>query len=234
MPARTLFNKWNRWLKRIEGELIELVVQQAHFHELQAAIAPYMNQVTGAETARWIAQAYAAYACLAIRRLTEPPNKRPPPKKGDPRLTVSLAILLEDLALNRSQLTRERQRRMYRRHMRALPRRVAVGAADKVFDQVAQSRAHDEVSQSRVNRDIMSLRRAAKRIKRRVDKVYAHIERDRRRIGPALRFAEIDAAIRTLLSIHRRYALLAQGRDTRNIVSADGLTIMSDLKRIWP
>src|SRR6266851_10312667 len=125
MPSRTVFDKWSRWLERIRNELIELIVQQRHFHELLDATAPYRGQENGAELARWMAQAYYAYACLAVRRLVEGP-KANPPKKGDPRLTVSLVILLEDLASNNSRLTRVRQRRIYKRAMRHLPHRIAV------------------------------------------------------------------------------------------------------------
>jgi hypothetical protein len=64
MPMTKLLAKWNRWLGRIEQELLELIVQQQHFHELEAATSPYIGRETGWELARWIAQGYAAYTCM--------------------------------------------------------------------------------------------------------------------------------------------------------------------------
>ncbi len=232
MANRKLFAKWSRWLDQIKNELIELVVQQRHFHELQDTIAPHVGEDTGVELARWIAQAYYAYACLAVRRLVEGPKSNVP-KKGDPKLTISLVVLLEDLATNNSELIRARTRRLYLRHMRHLGDDVAIRAADRDFDQVARKKRGREISVSRIKRDIASIRKAAKRIKRRVDKVYAHTERDRRRIGKPLRLVEIDAAIKTLVEMHRLYALLIQGRDVRGLAPAE-FEISSDLRKIWP
>lgn len=234
MPNRTLFRKWDRWLKRIKEELTELVIQQAHFRELQQVVAPYKGRVTGAEIARWMVQGYAAYACMGIRRLTESSSKKPPPKTGDPRLTISLVVLLEDLAANNFELTRSRQRKMYQRAMRHLRDGIGTRTADRVFEQVARSKTANVVSASRIKRDIKALKRAANPIKKRVDKVYAHTERDRRRIGRPVYFREIDVAIKILLETYRRYARLLQGRVEQELVPEDEFDIVTDLKKIWP
>jgi hypothetical protein len=233
MANRKLFDKWARWLEVIRRELVELVVQRQHFQELLAVTEPYRGRRTGAEAARWMAQGYYAYACLAVRRMTEAP-KQNVPKKGDPRLTISLVVLLEDLAANASELTRDRQRRMYKHHMRAVSESVAIGAADCAFDQAARTKGASEMPVSRIRRDIAALKRTAKRIRRRVDKVYAHTERDKRRIGRHVRSAEIDMAIDLLIEVHRRYTLLVQGRDVRELVPEGGFDITSDLKKLWP
>jgi hypothetical protein len=232
MPSSRLFDKWKYWLHRIKEELAQLVLQQSHFHDLQQAVTPYIGQEVGVETARWMAQGYAAYSCMAIRRLVEQPSKRSPRKTGDPRLTISLIVLLNELLQHPSALTRDRQRRMYLRHIHRHD--IAIDVADRVFSQVARRKGAKEVSVSDIRRDIAQARKVAKRIGKYTDKVYAHTERDRRRIGRPVRYGEIDAAIKTMRDIHARYTLVILGRDVRELVPSDErLSVMKDLRMIW-
>jgi hypothetical protein len=91
-----------------------------------------------------------------------------------------------------------------------------------------------EITVSRIRRDIELIKQGAKRIKRQVDKVYAHTERDRRKIGRPIRLVEIDAAIKTLIETYKRYALLIQGSEDMDLVPEKWFDIMSELKKIWP
>jgi HEPN superfamily AbiU2-like protein len=234
MTNSQLFKKWSRWLERIEKDLIDLTVQHRHFHELVAATDPYMGMARGAEVARWMAQGYYAYASMAVRRLVEGKSQKPSPKKRDPRLIISLVVLLEDLLANNSVLTRNRTRTIYRRAMGHLPERIYVSAADSAFDLSTDTKNKAVLPVSKIEHDIKSLKAASKRVKRHVDKVYAHTERDRRRIGKPLQAVEIDGAIKTILKIYHRYALLIQGRDRHDLVPQDFFEIAMDLKRIWP
>src|SRR5262249_22509948 len=81
-PGR-LFARWRRWLKRIDGEFIELLLQQQHFHALQEIVNLNVGKLQNPEIGRWMAQGYLAYVCTAIRRLVEPPKNNLPkdPKK---------------------------------------------------------------------------------------------------------------------------------------------------------
>ena len=53
----------------------------------------------------WIVQSYTAFVATAIRRIVETPSKR--------WKSISLRILLEDMAKNDIELTRERFLRLY-------------------------------------------------------------------------------------------------------------------------
>ncbi|MBY0523539.1 MAG: hypothetical protein K2R98_09065 [Gemmataceae bacterium] len=233
MPNRKLFYKWHRWIERIRRELVELIVQQRHFDELVEATAPFKGTETGAEIGRWMAQGYYVYVCMGIRRLTESP-KRNPPGQGDPRLSVSLVVLLDDLAAHHTELTRERLRKMYQRRMRHATWLNPADVADRAFDSIARSKRGNVISNSRIKRDIFAMRKVAKGIIHLTHKVYAHTERDRRRIGRPVRSLEIASAIRILIEVFQHYALLIEGRSDNLVPDNDSLSIMPDLKKVWP
>jgi hypothetical protein len=231
MSNRLLFKKWSRWLKRIEEELREVVVHHSMFHALVDATNPYIGTDHDAwDIGTWIAQGSYAYLSLAIRRLTEPPKKNTPKSKE----FISLTVLLEELATHQGVLTRIRQRKMYRTAMRHLPRRIGMGAADNAFNAVSGEPTGTSVSAARMRSDIGSMRKVSKQIIRRVNKIHAHIERDRRRIGKAIGLKEIDVALKVLLDVHQRYALLVQGRDVTNLMTAEPFDIKPQLHKIWP
>ena len=97
-------------------------------------------------------QGYYAYACLTIRRLTD--KQRPnPPKKGDPKLVTTLVVLLEDLRINNHLLTRSRQRRIYKRHMKHLHPAVYIGAVDRTFNYVARDEPGERISRRRIRKE---------------------------------------------------------------------------------
>ena len=66
-----------------------------------------------------MAQGYLAYVCTAIRRLVEPPkNNLPKDPKKDPRLSISLVILLREIQANAGLFTRARLRKIYNKKNR--------------------------------------------------------------------------------------------------------------------
>jgi hypothetical protein len=197
-----------------------------------------------------MAQGSYTFLSVAIRRLTEPPKplRKPKPKpkptsqttlapkrkKHDPKLVLSLAVLLEVLNVHNAVLTRTRQRRMYRTAMKNLPSEIGMRSADRDFDRCAGKSGCAAVPKLRIRNDLRLLKRAAKRVKKRVDKIHAHIELDARRIGKPIGLREIDDALRVLLEVHARYALLIQGSDVSHIMTDDFFDIKPDLHKIWP
>jgi hypothetical protein len=118
--------------------------------------------------------------------------------------------------------------------LRHLPSRIGISAADNAFDQIAGRLNCDSIPKGRVTADQRALKKAARRIKRRVNKIHAHTERDRRRIGKAIGLREIDDVLKVIMEVHRRYALLIQGRDVTQLMNANAFDIKPQLHKIWP
>src|SRR4051794_11478510 len=92
------FDKWQAWLDRIEHEqLIGLLINRHKFACLNEVVGPYVGSYQGADLHEWMTQNYVAFAATAIRRMMEKPHPR--------WESISLRILLEDLAANDSLLT---------------------------------------------------------------------------------------------------------------------------------
>ena len=213
------FAKWRRWLDRIENDqLRDLLINRHIFHQFRDCITPHVGSDRGATLASWVGQNYVAFATTAIRRMVEPPKES--------WKSISLVILLTDLAANDSLLTRQRFRGFYGNS-------VAQPFADRDFATITGSKAATRMSAPRINRDIRALQAASKKIKKLVDKVVAHTEADRRKV-PRVQFGEIDKAIDLLEATFKRYCLLLNGSCPNRIVPVDDFDVVQDLKRIWP
>ena len=226
--SKNLFRKWEKWLDRLGREFVELMIQQRHFHELRALTEPYIGEDTGWELARSMAQGYLAFAVTAIRRIAEPAKNRPVPKNQE---IISIPILLEDLKVRGGIVTRKRQRERYKRAMKALPERISKSAADRAHNKV--TRGLSTLRPKVIETDLKSVKRAVGRISVLADKMFAHVERDRRRIPRRISFARIDEAIRRLYEISNRYSLCLFGRDLR-IPDLELHSIEKDLRKLWP
>lgn len=219
--------KWKKWRNRLRLEFLNLLVKQRHFHELQALTKPYIGTSTAPELARSLAQGYAAFAFTAIRRLAEFPLK----KTSKAKEIVSIPALLIDIQANAHLITRSHQRRRYKKAMKHLPQRIYIGAADRVHDAVANG--DDVLQAASVESDLKRIQRTTDRISRLTNKVYAHIERDRRRIPRGFGFDELDEAIKILFGILRKYSLFIFGEE---VVLPDigEFSVAVDLRKIWP
>jgi hypothetical protein len=214
------FPKWRRWLGRVlEEQLDPLLINRHIYRQLSDCLKEYDGTYQGAELAVWMDEGYVAFAATRIRCMIEEPNPR--------WRSVSLVILLRDLRQHHAKLTRERFRRMYRRH------RVSDSSADRDFDAIARSRRAACVSSTRIERDIAALKRAAAPVKRLVDKVVAHTEQDRRRVG-SCKYNDLDKAIHLLEETFRRYRLLIHGSCPDPLVRLDDFDVTDDLRKIWP
>ena len=227
-PTRkATFRNWKIWRNRLRDEFINLLVQQRHFHELVAITEPYRGKSMAAELARSMAQGYAAFAFTAIRRIAEPAKVRQARSKE----ITSLPTLLKDVQANAHLVTRMHQRRRYKKAMKHLPEHTHIRVADRVHDAV--SNGSDVLPAESVESDLRLIARTVKRISKLTDKVYAHIERDRRRIPRKLGFARVDEAIHTLFGILNKYSLCLFGESIA-LPQFESFSVADDLRRIWP
>lgn len=211
--------KWRRWLDRIENDqLQDLLINRHIFHQFRDCITPHLKSNRGSNLSSWMAQNYVASATTAIRRVVEPVNAR--------WKSISLVILLTELAANESLLTRDRFRKM---HKNSVTKRFA----DRDFARIAGSKTATHVSKSKINRDICALMAVAKKIKKLVDKVIAHTEEDRRKI-PCLYYGQIDKAVDIINEIFQRYSLLLKGSFPSHTAILNDFDVAEDLKQIWP
>jgi len=223
MPSSTaLLRKWNGWLDRIfHDQLADLLVNRHHFHTLRECVQPYQGSEDGAELCRWIVQGYLAFATTAIRRTVD-----------RDRRSISFLNLLDDVLANHTILTIERHRRMYKRAFPKSRSHVAVSAAERAFAQITKNKRARVMSVKRIERDIRTLERASRIVRRYVNKVIAHTEKDRRRIGK-IKHGHIDKAIDTLAELFKRYSLLIKGRCSEPLVP-DEIDVAEDLQKVWP
>ena len=190
---KALFKKWSRWLERIyEDQLHDLLVNRHIFQQLGDCTKPYIRTSKGGDLAHWMMQGYVAFAATAVRRMVEEPST----KKG--WRSVSLVVLLRDLAVNDNELTIERHRWLYRHS-------VAVRFADRDFARITRNKKASSLSADRINRDILGLKRAAEPIRRLVNKIIAHTEEDRRLRGK-MTYRKLSNAIDLFADTFKNYS----------------------------
>src|SRR4051812_25215272 len=141
--AQPPFDTWEDSLKRIEHEqLIGLLLSRHKFAQMNEVVEPYVGSYQGADLQQWMTQNYVAFAATAIRRMMERPHSR--------WESISLRILLEDLAENDLLLTRARYQDLYRGSG-------VENMADRDFDRIARSSGAVYVPAGRIKQDIVDL-----------------------------------------------------------------------------
>jgi len=211
--------KWKRWLKRIEQEQIsDLVINQHIFRQFQNHVACYRDTTQHAEFAEWILQLYTANATTTVRRVVDKTNRK--------WKSISLRILLEDMAKNPCELSRKH---FYSRYHRSSAQRFA----ERDFEGITRKKGALSLTPNRVNRDIKELERSCAVVHRFVNKVVAHTEEDRRKIGK-LKYKDLDKAIQKIVDTFQRYSLLVTGRMTDLTYLTDDYDVSDSLNLLWP
>ena len=115
-----------------------------------ASATPYVGQHQGAELLHWmVVQNYVSFAATTIRRMIEPPRKTANPNWR----SVSIVILLEDMAANDTVITRQRFCSLYKKS-------VALPFADRDFNNIARKKQATHLSATRIRRDLKEIERA--------------------------------------------------------------------------
>lgn len=245
--SKPMFSKWCRWLDQIyRDQLHDLLVNQHIFHQFGECTKLYIGKYTAGELAHWMNQGYIAFAATAVRRMIEEPPPTPverrcpkcghllPLRKPKSRQqSLSLVVLLRDLANHTDLLTVERYRAMYRTLARRFGNSVARRFADRDFAIITRSRNATKMPSSRINRDIAALKRVAEPVRRLVNKVIAHTEADRRRRGK-MTYEKLNAAIALLAETFKTYSLLINGKCLTPLVPFSGYDVTKDLNKLWP
>jgi hypothetical protein len=208
-------------LNRIyDDQLRDLLLNQHIFRQFSECTGPYIGKRVAGELAEWMAQCYVAFATTAVRRMVEEPSTR----KG--QKSISLVVLLRDLAAHSNELTIERYRWLCRR---SLPEVLA----DRIFARISGKKTATRLSSNQIEQDIRNLKRAAEPTRRLVNKIIAHTEEDRRLWGK-ISYGELNAAIALLSKTFQRYELLITGIRRDPIVPFNGYDVRRDLNKIWP
>jgi hypothetical protein len=130
------------------------------------------------------------------------------------------------VAANDTVLTRERYRSLYKNS-------VALPFADRDFNKIARNKKTSHVTAARIRRDIKEIDAVCAPVERLVNKVVAHTEADRRKVGK-IKYGQIDRAINLLEATFQRYSLLIHGRVCDPLVPLDDIDVRADLKKVWP
>ena len=212
-----LFGRWRRMLESVrEEQLQDLLINRHIFAQLCEVVAPYVGTCTGGEVEKFVQQGYLAFATTAVRRMVEEPRST--------YQSVSFVILLRDLQRHSSLLTLDRFRAPYEEFC-------GDDRVVRIFHSIARSKA-TVISANRSDRDIRTLKRATAPVLRMVNKVIAHTEHDRRRLGK-MRYPQLDHAIDRLLETYMRYNLLLNQADGEP-VPLEAIDVRPDWRKIWP
>jgi hypothetical protein len=235
----TPLQRVRRLLQRMQQDQLEdLVVNRHIFQQFEEATKKHVGTDHSTELAEWMAQCYVGYASTAIRRMVEPPPTTPKPKtcancghtlstpKPKPESSVSLVILLEELKKHPALLTRQRFLKMCKK---GGP--VAERFADQWFDKIVEQQGAASVPTAVIDQDIATLKQQTKQVKRLVNKLVAHTEMDRRRIGTH-RYGDLNSAVKVLSEVYRKYALLIEGKEPT--FPLDDFDVSEDFAKLWP
>lgn len=212
-----LRRKWRRWVEVITRQVINLLVSQYVWQEIGKIIHANPKIQVGSEFYTWIKDNYVAQIGTTIRRLAEPQ------KKGkNYKHTVSLYILLEDIAQNpdvisRSYLAKKRYSN-YPKHARAQ-------CAQRDFAIFAEGGA-TSVSVDKTRKDLKTLKNKTSRIETFVHQWIAHWD-SKKRIKRIPTFNEVDEAIRVLEQLTIKYRGLITGSHAATL-----MPIMPDWKEL--
>lgn len=186
--------KWKRRLKKIIGEIQNLLMSQYIFQEIGKIVESNPRTQSPPLYKRWMINNYVARMTVGIRRLTD----------RDPR-TISLYNLIEDIADNPKAVGRDYFFHRYPKSMRD------GGLATRDFQEFA-NKGQKFINPKKLRRDSKKLLRESKRIKDFVDKWIAHCDKDRaNRVRRVPTFNEMDEALTLLDKTACKYHGLING-----------------------
>lgn len=198
MTAQPLYRKWRRWLSIIEKRQIDdLMVDRHVFEQFRIRILEDEIPWNKGVVSEWVLRCYLISSSVSIRNVIEVKRQNSKYK------TVSLAILLEDLASHDAMLTRDR---FQRRFAGSVARRFV----DGYFAEIAGRQGAAVISRVKIHRDLSQLQRSSKRIRKIVDKRLAHTED--LKFKDTLTLKQLNRAIDLIGQTYSKYRFLLTGR----------------------
>lgn len=213
-----------RALDRVyDDQLRDLIIYREVFRQVGQVWKAATNRSTALDLSNFLQHTYLVAATVGIRRVSEPTPKFP--RKG--QNTLSLVVLLEELAELNTEFTRDWYVAKYRN------KGVRGRFASRDFSEIVGSATANHLPLRQINGDIAAIRRTVAPLKRLVDKAIAHTEADRRRKGRQT-WSMIDTAIQLLGTIYRRYYLLLNAASFDPFDVASDVDVAEHLRKIWP
>ena len=195
------FEKWNRWLTEIRGEIEELVTNKHIFWEIQKMIDNNPNIQEPCSFNWFIGKTYSSYGVIAIRRQI----------KFD-KQSISFVRLLTEIIKTPCVFSRERFVNLYRTGMKNKEDR-AEDFANKTFDRHFSGGCtnYNYIDPTFVQKDLDALKKYGIKLEDYADKRIAHYDKKAPKTMPT--FNELDACIDWLEKLAIKYTLLFEGRD---------------------
>ena len=203
------FEKWNRWLAEIRGEIEKLVTNKHIFWEIQKMIDNNPNIQEPCSFNWFIGQTYSDYGVIAVRRQI---------KCNEP--SISIVKLLKEIIETPCVLSRERFVNLYRAGMKNKEDK-AEYLANKTFDRHFSGgcTSYNYINPTFVQKDLDELKKRSEKLEPFADKRVAHYDKKAPKTIPT--FNELDACIDWLEKLAIKYTLLFEGRDLgENLVIA--------------
>lgn len=186
-----LRRKWRRWVKRLRPEVQDLVVSRYIYEVLGRIVQANKLVQSPNDFHTWVSRNYAFTAAVGVRRLAD---------LTQPRRTISMAILLDDIARHPAAITRTSHVRRYSPDMR--------DAGEWWFDKFA-GKGEKTLSSSIPTEDLRQITSAQQRIRVFVNQRIAHLSKRNTRRLP-LKLREVHDTIGLIERTYLRYTILLE------------------------
>jgi hypothetical protein len=218
ITTESLFDKWKDWLKQIdEDQLRDLLINRHIFCQFRESANAHGGDNDATELAEWMHQCYVAFACAAVRKISQQP------KRGFH--SVSLGILLNDLKNHQAHLTRANFAQMYGRDS------PASRFSDRDFDGIVGRAGCNAVPLAMIDKDIKDMKGITRSVKQLTDQVIVHTDVNRSKVVIPT-YGELDGAIDFLQNTFATYHLLITAR-AYTPVPLEEYDVKQALARLW-
>lgn len=182
-------NKWLKWLKIIEGEIYNLVLNKDIFWSVQDLIKKNEKIQKPSVFYRYLGDTYVSHALIGVRRQIKVDSQ-----------SISFHRLLSEMTKNPEVLSREYFRELYKDSVLE-----ELGQADKDFNAYCGD-TPDHISKEMVTEDISKLIEYAQKCEDFTDKCIAHT--DKRDPKTPLTFDDLNNCIGYLDTLCCKYNLI--------------------------
>lgn len=180
-----LLDNWTGWLEVIRDEIRQLLTYQDIFWSVQEIVKKNKRIQKPSMFFQYLGDTYVTYAVIGIRRQV----------KRD-RDSISFAKLLDAIAINPKQLSREYFKNLYKGF------NAEILNADRTFDEFSGI-GKDHICPKMVRSDFDKLMSTAKKVETFADKRVAHHDKQGPEIIPT--FADADECIQLLDKLYVKY-----------------------------